>query len=159
MLDEVKLDGVVVSTADHTHAVIGLAAMERGKHLYCEKPMTWNLADGDQVVRKANETGRKVAVAHQAVLPLVGPVDQGVVAMVAMQVLVVLVTKRIPLVVVQVMAMLVEMLKPMVVTLVVAEAVLVLPEQMVQLLALPAVLVVLANYLLVLRLMAQRQAL
>lgn len=43
MLDEVELDGVVVSTADHTHAVIGLAAMERGKHLYCEKPLTWSV--------------------------------------------------------------------------------------------------------------------
>ncbi len=43
MLDDTKLDGVVVSTADHTHAVIGLAAMERGKHLYCEKPLAWSV--------------------------------------------------------------------------------------------------------------------
>ena len=33
--------------------------------MYCEKPMTWNLAEGDQIVAKAEATGRKVAVAHQ----------------------------------------------------------------------------------------------
>ena len=53
MLDEVKLDGVVVSTADHTHAVIGLAAMERGKHLYCEKPMSWSVDESRRMQEMA----------------------------------------------------------------------------------------------------------
>jgi predicted dehydrogenase len=44
-----------------------LACLEAGAHVYCEKPMTWNLADGDRIVEAAAAAGRKVAVAHQGV--------------------------------------------------------------------------------------------
>ena len=47
------------------HLEMVLKCLEAGAHVYCEKPMTWNLADGDQIVAKAKETGKKVAVAHQ----------------------------------------------------------------------------------------------
>ena len=47
------------------HLEMVLACLDVGAHVYCEKPMTWNLADGDRVVARAKETGKKVAVAHQ----------------------------------------------------------------------------------------------
>ena len=49
------------------HLEMVLACLEAGAHVYFEKPMNWNLADGDTIVSRADALGRKVAVAHQAV--------------------------------------------------------------------------------------------
>jgi hypothetical protein len=36
-------DAVVVSTAEHTHAFATYLALTHGKHVYCEKPLTYNI--------------------------------------------------------------------------------------------------------------------
>ncbi len=48
------IDAVVVSTPDHTHAPASLAAMERGKAVYCQKPLTHDVSEA-RAVRKMAE--------------------------------------------------------------------------------------------------------
>ncbi|NND96968.1 MAG: Gfo/Idh/MocA family oxidoreductase [Pirellulaceae bacterium] len=52
-----KIDAVTVSTPDHMHAYITIDAMQRGKHVYCQKPLTHNVWEARQVGRIAKESG------------------------------------------------------------------------------------------------------
>ena len=45
-------DAVVVSTCEHTHAFATLPALRLGKHVYCEKPLTYNIWEA-RVIREA----------------------------------------------------------------------------------------------------------
>ncbi|MCK8492837.1 Gfo/Idh/MocA family oxidoreductase [Spirosoma sp. RP8] len=56
-----NIDAVTVSTADHTHAVVAMAAMQRGKHVYVQKPMTHNIYEA----RMLTEAARKYKVVTQ----------------------------------------------------------------------------------------------
>ena len=47
-----EFDAVVVSTAEHTHAFATLPALQLKKHVYCEKPLTYNVAEA-RVIREA----------------------------------------------------------------------------------------------------------
>ncbi len=44
-----EFDAVVVSTCEHTHAYAALPALRLGKHVYCEKPLTWNVDEARRV--------------------------------------------------------------------------------------------------------------
>ncbi len=56
MLDKQKdVDGVVIGTPDHTHAVISVAAMRAGKHVYCQKPLTHDVYEARVLARVAKE--------------------------------------------------------------------------------------------------------
>ena len=48
-----QIDAVTISTPDHMHAPITLAAMELGKHVYCEKPLTHTVAEARRVTQAA----------------------------------------------------------------------------------------------------------
>ena len=43
---------MVVSTTEHTHAFATLPALQLGKHVYCEKPLTYNIAEA-RIIREA----------------------------------------------------------------------------------------------------------
>ena len=55
LLEREDIDAVVVATPDHTHAVITMAAIKRGKHVYCEKPLTYSVDEARQVTAAARE--------------------------------------------------------------------------------------------------------
>lgn len=59
------IDYVVIATPEHSHAYLTLAALDAGKHVYCEKPMTHNIDESQAVVAKVNETGLKMQVGVQ----------------------------------------------------------------------------------------------
>jgi predicted dehydrogenase len=63
MLDQMgkEIDAVVVGTPDHTHAVISLEAMKRGKHVYCEKPLAHTVHE----VRALQAAARQYKVVTQ----------------------------------------------------------------------------------------------
>lgn len=47
------LDAVSVSTPDHTHAVAAMAAMQRGKHVYVQKPLTYSIYEARALAEAA----------------------------------------------------------------------------------------------------------
>lgn len=55
LLDSMKdIDAITVSTPDHTHAVIAHAAMQLGKHVYVQKPLTHNIHEARVLTESAN---------------------------------------------------------------------------------------------------------
>lgn len=54
---ERDLDAVVISTPDHNHAAIAIAAMQRGHHVYCEKPLARSIWEAREMARVAADTG------------------------------------------------------------------------------------------------------
>lgn len=59
------IDYVLFCTPEHWHARNILDALDAGKHVYCEKPMTHTIPEAFAVVKKAKETGLKVQVGVQ----------------------------------------------------------------------------------------------
>ncbi len=56
MLEKQKdIDGVVIATPDHTHAVIAMAAIKAGKHVYCQKPLTHTVYEARMLAQAAKE--------------------------------------------------------------------------------------------------------
>ncbi|MDB6148606.1 MAG: putative dehydrogenase [Chthoniobacter sp.] len=57
LLDDVKVDAVLIAAPTALHCEIAVAAAERGKHVFCEKPMAMNPAECDTMIAAAEKTG------------------------------------------------------------------------------------------------------
>lgn len=65
LLDNKGIDAVVIASPDHWHAQMTLDALDAGKDVYVEKPMTYSFEEAIRVRDKARETGRVVQVGYQ----------------------------------------------------------------------------------------------
>jgi len=59
------IDAVVIATPDHTHAIISIVAMQSGKDVYVEKPMTLTIKEGRAMADAARRYGRVLQTGSQ----------------------------------------------------------------------------------------------
>ena len=67
LLARPDIDAVIIATPDHWHATQAVAAMEAGKHVYCQKPMVKKPEDGHKVIAAEKRTGKIFQVGSQRV--------------------------------------------------------------------------------------------
>lgn len=67
-LQEKGIDIIVVTTPDHWHTKITVDACKAGKDVFCEKPLTLTLAEGQQIVEAARKYNRVVSSGSQRVM-------------------------------------------------------------------------------------------
>ena len=65
LLDRKDIEAVTIGTPDHWHTAIALDALDAGKHVYCEKPMTLTIDEGKLLVAAVKRTGKTFQVGTQ----------------------------------------------------------------------------------------------
>lgn len=65
LTDEQDLDAVLIATPDHTHAAIAMYAIQAGKHVYCEKPLTHSIGEARQLAAAARVAGVQTQMGNQ----------------------------------------------------------------------------------------------
>ena len=65
ILDRKDIDVVTIVTPDHWHSKIAIEAMQAGKDVYCEKPLTLTIDEGKQIIKVLDETKRVFQVGTQ----------------------------------------------------------------------------------------------
>ncbi|HEY5750057.1 MAG TPA: Gfo/Idh/MocA family oxidoreductase [Chryseolinea sp.] len=67
ILERNDIDAVIIATSDHWHDHISIDAMNKGKHVYCEKPMVHKLEEGAEVIATQKKTGKVMQIGSQRV--------------------------------------------------------------------------------------------
>ncbi|MBA3975803.1 MAG: oxidoreductase [Candidatus Solibacter sp.] len=65
VLDNKDIQAVVIATPDHLHLQMVLDALSAGKHVYCEKPLTWTHSEGRKIIEAVNKSGKLLQVGSQ----------------------------------------------------------------------------------------------
>jgi predicted dehydrogenase len=65
LLDRSDINAVLIATPDHWHTLIALEALRKGKDIYCEKPLTLTVAEGQVLVKAAKKADRIFQVGSQ----------------------------------------------------------------------------------------------
>jgi predicted dehydrogenase len=65
VMDRQDIQVVVCGTVDHWHTLVSLAALRSKKDVYCEKPLTLTIEEGQHLVKAVRETGRLLQTGSQ----------------------------------------------------------------------------------------------
>ncbi len=65
LLEKADIDAVIIGTPLYLHHEMTIAALDAGKHVFCEKMMSYSMAQGQDMVRKTRETGLVLQIGHQ----------------------------------------------------------------------------------------------
>ena len=65
LLNNKDIDAVLISTPDHTHAMIGVAAAKAGKHIYMQKPASLTIAEGRKISDAIQKSNVKFQIGSQ----------------------------------------------------------------------------------------------
>lgn len=65
VLDRKDIDAVVIGAPNHWHVPLTIAAVRAGKDVYCEKPVTHHIEEGEPLIRAVRESGRVVQTGTQ----------------------------------------------------------------------------------------------
>jgi predicted dehydrogenase len=70
IINRKDIDAVIIATPDHWHKDISIAAMNSGKHVYCEKPMVHDITEGPAVIAAQNKNKVVMQVGSQGMSSL-----------------------------------------------------------------------------------------
>jgi predicted dehydrogenase len=65
LINSPDVDAVIIATPDHWHGPMTIAAARAGKHVYCEKPLTWTVEETYEVRKAIRENGVVFQLGHQ----------------------------------------------------------------------------------------------
>ena len=64
LIETAVVDGIVIATAAPTHCDLAVRALNAGRHVYIEKPLTLTLSEAEKIAAAAAQSGRQVMVGH-----------------------------------------------------------------------------------------------
>ena len=67
LIDRDDVDAVLVATSDHWHDKITIDALNKGKTVYCEKPMVHKIEEGKAMIEAEKSTGKVLQIGSQRV--------------------------------------------------------------------------------------------
>ena len=65
MLEDSELDAVIIMTPEHLHRDMAIAALEAGKHVYCEKPLSHTIEEGFEILEAVEKSNKLFQVGTQ----------------------------------------------------------------------------------------------